>query len=404
LNILEILPTIREQLIKKHGALLSETGREAELKQAIAKELKSLKKDADPETVDEVAAYLIGLGPVDKLLKDPLVSEIMVNRYDEVFLERNGIIEKTDLSYPSEEDLRNVLDRIVQRCGRRINYSSPIVDARLPDGSRVNAVIPPASDNTVITIRRFVKLTFTTEDLIKTSFLTHEIAELLRILVEGKANILVCGATGCGKTTFLRWLAGFVPTSERLITIEDTKELALKHPHCISLEASDKAGIYELMINALRMRPDRIILGEVRGEEAFELLQAMGTGHEGSITTVHANFGKTEAIQRLVRAMLKVQGVTFEELEAMVAEVLDFIIFLKRFPDGSRRLVHITQVKSERGKPVFNDIYRYNRMKNQHIQLGVVTPELVERLQENLRGEMPKHPAISKPLEVVSAQ
>jgi len=211
----------------------------------------------------------------------------MVNRYDEVFLERNGIIEKTDLSYSSEEELRNVLDRIVQRCGRRINYSSPIVDARLPDGSRVNAVIPPASDNTVITIRRFVKLTFTTEDLIKTSFLTHEIAELLRILVEGKANILVCGATGCGKTTFLRWLAGFVPTSERLITIEDTKELALKHPHCISLEASDKAGIYELMINALRMRPDRIILGEVRGEEAFELLQAMGTGHEGSITTVH---------------------------------------------------------------------------------------------------------------------
>jgi pilus assembly protein CpaF len=207
--------------------------------------------------------------------------------------------------------------------------------------------------------------------------------------VTGKANVVVAGAAGSGKTTFLRWLAGFIPPSERIITIEDTRELALNHPHVISLEASEKADIYDLMINSLRMRPDRIILGEVRGAEAFELLQAMGTGHEGSLTTVHANYGKMQAVHRLVRAMLRVGGVTPEELTAMIAETIDILVFVKRFSDGRRRLLHVSQVTSDEGRPVFRDLYRYRFQDDTHVAVGTVTAELAERLAENLEGQLP---------------
>jgi len=389
-----ILEQVRRRVVRKHGdALLSANGTAYQVvTDAIRRETRSVLKREDPAVEEKVVAYLVGLGPVDALLKDPDVSEVMINCHDEIYVERNGRIEKTDLAYRDEEEVLNVLYRIVQRCGRKVNFSSPLVDARLPDGSRVNAVIPPASLNPVITIRRFVRKVFTTEDLIRDNFLSEEMVAFFEALIRGKANVVVCGATGCGKTTFLRWLAGFIPSSERLVTIEDTRELNLDHPHCISLEATDKAGIYELMINALRMRPDRIILGEVRGAEAFELLQAMGTGHEGSLTTVHANYGKMEAVHRLVRAMVKAGGVTSEELEAQVAETIDFLVFVKRFPDGSRQVVHVSQVESDRGRPVFRDVYRYRKSLNRHEFVGPVSPELAERLRENL-DELPAHPA-----------
>jgi len=400
----DILPKVRDRLIKQYGQALLNSDREGdqEIRSAIAREVKALHKTADQELIDEVAAYLIGLGPIEKYLKDPEVSEIMVNSYNTIFIEKNGVIQKTDLSFSSEEELRNVADRIVQRCGRRVNFSSPLVDARLPDGSRVNVVVPPAAPNTVITIRRFVQLVFDTGALIKDNFISADMVDFLRTIIEGKANIVICGATGCGKTTFLRWLAGFILPEERVVTIEDTRELNLLHPHCIPLEASDKASIYDLMINSLRMRPDRIILGEVRGAEAFELLQAMGTGHEGSITTVHANYGKMEAIHRLVRAMSRIGDVSAEDLEAMVSETIDILIFVKRFPDGTRRVVHITQMESEHGKPVFHDIYKYSKAHDRHSLVGRVTPELVERILDNLQGQMPKHPAFNylKPVEV----
>lgn len=392
----KILEDVRSRVVRMHGDLLLSLGNQGyhRVAKAIREETRAVLGRVDEDVEDEVIAHLIGLGPVDKLRRDPDVSEIMINAPDEIYVERCGRIERTDLAYRSVEDVENVLHRIVQQCGRRVNFSSPLVDASLPDGSRVNAIVPPAAKCPVITIRRFVRKVFTTDDLVANNFLTPEMVMFLQILVRGKANIVVCGATGCGKTTFLRWLAGFLPPEERIIVIEDTRELNLDHPHCVSLEATDKAGIYELMINALRMRPDRIILGEVRGAEAFELLQAMGTGHEGSLTTVHANYGKQEAVHRLVRAMLRAGGITSEELEGMVAETVDFLVFVKRFPDGMRRVVHVTQVESDRGRPAFRDIYRYRRLNDRHERVGTVSSALVDRLAENL-GEVPANiPAI----------
>lgn len=387
----KVIEEVRKRVVRKHGDLLVslDGGGPVVIPDIIRKETRAYLKREDPELEETVVSYLVGLGPVDTLLNDPEVSEVMINAPDEIYIERNGRIEKTDISFKDAEEVMNILHRIVQRCGRRVNFSSPLVDARLPDGSRVNAIVPPASLNPVITIRRFVRKVFTTEDLIASNFLSPEMVPFFETIVQGKANIVICGATGSGKTTFLRWLAGFIPKTERIITIEDTRELNLDHPHCIPLEASDKAGIYELMINSLRMRPDRIILGEVRGAEAFELLQAMGTGHEGSLTSVHANYGKMEAVHRLVRAMVKAGGVTSEELEGMVAETIDFLVFVKRFPDGSRRIVHVSQMSSVKGHPEFNDIFCYRKKNDSHECVGSVSGELIARMSENLPGDIP---------------
>lgn len=391
-----LLEEVRRRVVFRHGdLLLSSNGKSYDaVTNAIRKEVRAVLKKTDPDTEETIIAQLVGLGPADALLKDPDVSEVMINGPDVIYVERNGRIERTDLRYPDAETVVNVLHRIVQRCGRKVNFSSPLVDARLPDGSRVNAIIPPAAPYPIITIRRFVRKVFTTDDLVRDNFLSREMVDFFSVVIPGKANIVVAGATGCGKTTFIRWLGGFIPHTERLITIEDTRELELDHPHCLPLEASDKAPIYALMINALRMRPDRIILGEVRGAEAFELLQAMGTGHEGSITSVHANYGKMEAIHRLVRAMIKAGGVTAEELQAMVSETIDLLVFVKRFPDGSRRIVHVSQVESDAGRPVFRDIFRYRHKTGQHERVGAISRELRERLRENLLGEIPASPAL----------
>lgn len=383
----ELTGRVRTQVVKKYGGELLGSG--AQVAEAIRREVRAITGKEDKELEDRVVACLIGLGPVDPFLYDETVNEIMINGPDTVYVERNGRLEKTEAKFASEEDVVNIVYRIVQQCGRRINFSEPLVNARLPDGSRLNAVIPPASQYPVVTIRKFVRKAFTTEELIRQRFLSSEMATFFRAAVTGKANVVVAGAAGSGKTTFLRWLAGFIPPSERIITIEDTRELALNHPHVISLEASEKADIYDLMINSLRMRPDRIILGEVRGAEAFELLQAMGTGHEGSLTTVHANYGKMQAVHRLVRAMLRVGGVTPEELTAMIAETIDILVFVKRFSDGRRRLLHVSQVTSDEGRPVFRDLYRYRFQDDTHVAVGTVTAELAERLAENLEGQLP---------------
>ena len=389
MDISKLIEKVREKVVRKYGDLLLSDD-ESRVVEAIKQETRHVLGREDPAIEDEVVANLIGLGPADKYLRDPEVNEIMINGPKDIFIEKEGRILKTDCVYASEEEVLNVLYRIVQRCGRKINFSSPLVDARLPDGSRVNAIIPPAAPYPTITIRKFTTKTFTTKDLLKQNFMTSEMAEFFSTIVRGKANIVVAGATGCGKTTFIRWMCNFIPPEERLITIEDTRELQLDHPHCIPLEVSDKADVYRLMINALRMRPDRIILGEVRGAEAFELLQAMGTGHEGSITSVHSNYGKMAAVHRLVRAMIKVGGVTAEELEAMVAETVDILVFVKRFPDGARRIVHVSQMESDRGKPVFNDIFRYSHLTGKHEKVGRISDELAERLRENILEDLPK--------------
>ncbi len=382
----DLLTKVRTEVVSKYGEQLLANKDVADI---IKQEVRSVIGCSNPEIENMVTACLIGLGPVEPLLQDDSVSEIMINGPDSVYVERNGRLEKTDITFSSNEEVLNIIYRIVQRCGRRINFSSPLVDARLADGSRVNAVVPPSSSFPTVTIRKFVKKSFATKELVEQRFFSNEMAEFFKTAIQGKANIIVAGATGSGKTTFLRWLANQIPARERIITIEDTRELAFDHPHVVSLEATDKADIYDLMINSLRMRPDRIILGEVRGAEAFELLQAMGTGHEGSLTTVHANYGRMEAIHRLVRAMIRAGGMTAEELISMIAETVDLLVFVKRFANGQRRILHVTQVTNSHGNPEFNDIFRYEFKTGSHIPVGNVTAALAQRLRENLEAPLP---------------
>lgn len=333
-------------------------------------------------------SYLIGLGPVEKYLYQPDVNEIMINRRNEIWIEISGREkERADVEFASDEELFSFVQRIVHRCGRRVNFNKPLVDARLPDGSRVNIVVAPVSPNPVVTIRRFLVNYFNEKDLVDQGYMSAEMATFFKYVVRGKLNIIICGATGSGKTTFLRFLASYIPKNERLVVIEDTRELALDHNHVVSLEASDKASIYDLMVNALRMRPDRIILGEVRGAEAFELLQAMGTGHEGSLTSLHANFGKMEAVHRLVRAMIRIGGVKAEDLVPQIAETIDMTIFIKKLPNGKRRITHVTEVMNRDGSPAFNDIYRYDYINEKHVAVGKLSDALLERMRENLLGE-----------------
>lgn len=384
----EVLEIVRRVLVDRYREkLASANGNVVEL---VRRETRKVLGGEDPEIEDYVLSWIVGLGPVDQLFKDPLVSEVMINGPHKIFVEREGRIEPTDLTYRDDEEVLNVVWRLVQRCGRRINFSNPLVDARLPDGSRVNAVVPPSAPFPCVTIRRFVRRTFSTEELLNMGFFTEEMVQFLAACVEGKANIVVAGATGSGKTTLVRWLCGFIPEAERVITIEDTMELGLERGHVVALEATDKAGIYELMINALRMRPDRIILGEVRGKEAFELLQAMGTGHDGSITSVHTNYNKAAAIQRIVRAALRAGGVTAGELQEMIAEVIDLLVFVERLRNGSRKVVGISQVVSQEGKPAFRDLYLYHYADGRHESVGEVTDELKEKVAKNLlSGKLP---------------
>ncbi len=307
----EILKQVRHRVVKKYGDLFLEDYENREKKEeVIRRETRELLGKEDGNLEESVISYLIGLGPVEKYLYQPDVNEIMINKRDEIWIEIAGREkELVDVEFTSDEELLSFVQRIVRRCGRRVNFNKPLVDARLPDGSRVNIVVAPASQNPVVTIRRFVVNYFNEKDLVEQGYMSAEMATFFNYAVRSKLNIIICGATGSGKTTFMRFLTSYIPKDERLVIIEDTRELALNHPHVVSLEASDKASIYELMVNSLRMRPDRIILGEVRGAEAFELLQAMGTGHEGSLTTLHANFGKMEAVHRLVRAMIRIGGV-----------------------------------------------------------------------------------------------
>lgn len=392
-----LIENIRQTMTQKHGnAFLALTNKHDleshnKIRHLIKEEMKQL--HCDEETEETVIASLIGLGAVDVLLKDPLVSEIMVNRPDEIYIEKNGVLIKTDLCYRDEQEVLNLIYRIVQRCGRRINFSSPLVTARLPDGSRVNATIPPASEYPTITIRRFVQHVFSTEDLLSKNFMSPEMVAFFDAVIRGKANIVICGATGSGKTTLLRWMSGFVPHTERLIVIEAVRELNLKHPHLISLEQSDKASINDLMINSLHMRPDRIILGEILGAESLELLQAMGTGHDGSFTTVHTHYGLKQAVSRMVRAMAKAKTVAPEELKAMIAETIDLLVFVKKFPDGSRHVVEVAEVESDNGEPVFRDIFCFRKKDNIHYQVGSILRELLQRIEDNI-GDIPDIPSL----------
>ncbi|HVM02867.1 MAG TPA: CpaF family protein [Acidimicrobiales bacterium] len=344
----------------------------AELKAALDRILQRQEVQVSPmerrKFVQEVIQDTLGYGPLDPLLQDASVSEIMCNAHDEIWVEREGRIEPTELSFTDDAQYRQVIEKIVSAVGRRIDESSPMVDARLPDGSRVNAIIPPlAIHGSVLTIRKFAADPYTVKDLINFGAYTLDLAVVLEACVRGKLNILVSGGTGTGKTTNLNVLSSFVPDGERIVTIEDSAELQLQQPHVINLESRPpnaegvgEVRIRDLVKNSLRMRPDRIIVGEVRGAEALDMLQAMNTGHEGSMTTVHANSPR-DALSRL-ETMVLMSGfdLPVRAIREQVNAALDVIMQVDRRPDGRRVVTAVTEVQGMEGDVILlQDIFRW---------------------------------------------
>src|SRR5246127_3158518 len=314
---------------------------------------------------------IFGLGPLEPLLKDPTVSDILVNRYNKVYVERAGKLEPTGLSFKDDAHLMQIIDRIVSRIGRRVDESSPMVDARLADGSRVNAIIPPlALDGPCLSIRRFGREPVTARQMIENHTLTESMLELLSAMVKGRLNILVSGGTGAGKTTVLNVLSGYIPNYERIVTIEDAAELQLKQENIVRLETrppniEGKGAVRQrqLVINSLRMRPDRIVVGEVRGEEAFDMLQAMNTGHEGSLTTVHANSPR-DAMAR-IENMVSMANLNIPEraVRHQISSAIHGVIQIARLSDGSRKVISVSEITGMEGEIIaMQDIFTFERM------------------------------------------
>jgi pilus assembly protein CpaF len=308
----------------------------------------------------DVEHEIFGLGPLEALMKDPEITDILVNNYGTVYIERHGRLEETDVRFRDDAHLMQIIERIVTRVGRRVDEQSPMVDARLPDGSRVNAIIPPlALDGPILSIRRFGAEPLTMVDLIKLDSIPAPAAQILEACVKSRLNILISGGTGSGKTTLLNCLSNYVPTTERIITIEDSAELKLQQRHVLRLETRpaniEGTGTVtqrDLVRNALRMRPDRIIVGEVRGGEALDMMQAMNTGHDGSISTIHANSCR-DALSRLETMML-MAGVGLPEraLREQIASALDLVIQLARMSDGTRKLVELAEITGMEGNMI----------------------------------------------------
>jgi pilus assembly protein CpaF len=320
--------------------------------------------------VKEIQDEILGLGPLEQLLADPTISDILVNGPRQVYVERRGKLELTPVRFDSELHLMTVIDRIVSRVGRRIDESSPMVDARLPDGSRVNAIIPPlAIDGPMLSIRRFAVDALTAERLIELGELTPTIAKVLDLVVRCRLNVMVSGGTGSGKTTLLNVLSGFIPADERIVTIEDSAELQLQQPHVVRLETRPpniegrgEVTQRDLVRNSLRMRPDRIIVGEVRGGEALDMLQAMNTGHDGSLTTIHANTPR-DALTR-VESMVAMSGVNLptRPLRAQIASAIDVVVQLERQEDGVRRIVSVDEIQGLEGDVItMSPVFRFER-------------------------------------------
>jgi pilus assembly protein CpaF len=300
------------------------------------------------QVLDEV----FGLGPLEPLLNDSTISDILVNTWNSVYVERRGMLEKTNITFKDNRHLLHIIDKIVSGVGRRIDESSPMVDARLPDGSRVNAIIPPlAVDGPILSIRRFGSTPLTAGDLIRTQMLTPEMLEVLAAAVKARMNIVVSGGTGAGKTTLLNVLSGFIGENERIVTIEDSAELQMKQEHVVRLETRPQnvegrgaVRQRELVINALRMRPDRIVLGEVRGEETMDMLQAMNTGHDGSLTTIHSNTPRDALARMETMAMMGDVRLPDRAIRAQIASAVQIIVQVARMSDGTRRITHITEI------------------------------------------------------------
>jgi len=370
--------TIHRKLIQKLNLeRLTESNRE-DVRREVSQLLESLvlgesapmNLQERERVVQEVLDEVFGLGPLEPLLADATVNDILVNTYKRVYVERKGLLELTPIQFRDDVHLMGIIDRIVSAVGRRVDESSPMVDARLSDGSRVNAIIPPLSvDGPVLSIRRFGKNRLTADDLLNNNSLTSVILELLRGCVKARLNILVSGGTGAGKTTFLNVLSSHISNRERIVTIEDAAELQLNQEHVVRLETrppniEGKGAIYQrqLVINALRMRPDRIIVGEVRGEEALDMLQAMNTGHDGSLTTIHANTPR-DALSRL-ETMVAMASLNIPEnaIRRQISAALDVVVQVNRMSDGTRKIVNVSEITGMEGSVVtMQDIFVYTK-------------------------------------------
>ena len=353
---------------------LDETVRATEIRQALGLLLEEEKEPLNmrerARLAREMEFEILGLGPLEPLLMDPSISDILVNRYNQVYIERKGRLEVADVRFQDNAHLLKIINKIVSNVGRRIDESVPMVDARLPDGSRVNAIIPPlALDGPMLSIRRFSVQRPSLEDLVEKGSLTAEIGEIIKSVAVARLNVLISGGTGAGKTTLLNILSGYIPATERIITIEDSAELQLQQEHVCRLETrpaniEGKGEITQrdLVKNCLRMRPDRVIVGEVRGAEVIDMLQAMNTGHEGSMTTVHANSAR-DALLRL-ETMISLSGITIQEkaMRQMISSSLDIVIQLVRHSDGVRRMVAFSEITGmESGVISMQDIFVFER-------------------------------------------
>jgi pilus assembly protein CpaF len=360
--------------LEKLGRTQNETAREEVLlliRNTVNSEAVPLSFAERERLAREILDEIFGLGPLEPLLKDPTISDILVNRFDRVYVERAGKIEPTGLSFKDDQHLMQIIDRIVSRVGRRVDESSPMVDARLIDGSRVNAIIPPlAIDGPCLSIRRFGRDPVTARNMIENKTLTEPMLELLSAMVKGRLNILISGGTGAGKTTLLNVLSGYIPNSERIVTIEDAAELQLKQEHVVRLETrppniEGKGAVRQrqLVINSLRMRPDRIVVGEVRGEEAFDMLQAMNTGHEGSLTTVHAN-SQRDALAR-IENMFSMANLNIPEraVRSQISAAIHAVVQIARLSDGTRKVISITEVTGVADELIaMQDIFLFERV------------------------------------------
>jgi pilus assembly protein CpaF len=342
---------------------------EEQLHRALAQERLALGSAERQALIQSVFDDILGYGPIDRLLRDPSISEIMVNGPQHVFVERDGRILRTDVRFVDEGHLRRIIDKIVSQVGRRVDEATPMVDARLPDGSRVNCIVHPlAIGGPFLTIRRFRADPFTVDDLMQMGTMSEQLAHFVDCCVRGRLNVVVSGGTGTGKTTLLNVLSAFIPADERIITIEDAKELQLQQPHVLCLEArppniegKGEIRIRDLVRNALRMRPDRIVVGEARGAEALDMLQAMNTGHDGSLTTIHSNAPRDTLSRVETMALMAGMDLPVRVIREQMASALDLIVHLSRLRDGTRRVTHVSEVMGMEGDVVvLQDLYLFD--------------------------------------------
>jgi pilus assembly protein CpaF len=393
----ELGPTLYDQRISE-----TELRRQVHelLHKAISEERAALTSVERTRLIQDVSDDVLGYGPIDRFLKDPSITEVMVNGPSDVFIERAGRIETTNISFADETHLRRIIDKIVSQVGRRVDEATPMVDARLPDGSRVNVIVPPlAIGGPFLTIRKFSVDPYTVDDLITFGTLSPQVARFVDACVRGRLNVVISGGTGTGKTTLLNVLSSFIPSDERIVTVEDAKELQLHQQHVLPLESrpaniegKGEVRIRDLVRNALRMRPDRIVVGEVRGAETLDMLQAMNTGHEGSITTVHANTPRDALARIETMALMAGMELPIRAIREQMSSALDVVIHLARLRDGSRRVTHVSEVLGMEGDVVtLQDLYLFDygmgmdetgRSRGELKSTGI-RPQFAERLGDH---------------------